>query len=101
MAHITGGGLAQNLERVLNPATDALISRKAWAVPPVFRFLQQRGKVEQAEMERVFNMGIGYVLIVRPAFADAVSRKLARFGETVYTLGRITKGTGKVRLSSR
>ena len=98
MAHITGGGLAQNLERVMNPAVDAVISRKAWDVPPVFEFLQRHGTIKPAEMDRVFNMGVGYVLIVRPAFADAVKRKLQGYGETVYTLGEIKKGTGKVKL---
>ena len=101
MAHITGGGLAQNLERVLNDRTDAVLRRKAWEIPPVFRFLQEQGKIEQHEMDRVFNMGIGYVLIVRPAFADAVARRLARAGERVYTLGEIRPGTGRVKLLTR
>ena len=98
MAHITGGGLAQNLERVMNPTVDAVIKRKAWDVPPVFDFLQAHGNIELAEMDRVFNMGVGYVLIVRPTFADAVKRKLEKFGETVYELGEIKKGTGKVKV---
>jgi phosphoribosylformylglycinamidine cyclo-ligase len=98
MAHITGGGLAQNIERVLNPQVDAVLNRKAWDVPPVFKFLQKHGKVDDAEMDRVFNMGIGYVLIVRPTFAEAVQRKLEKQGETVCVLGEIRKGTGAVKL---
>ena len=98
MAHITGGGLAQNLERVMNPAVDAVLKRNAWDVPPVFDFLQKHGNIETEEMDRVFNMGVGYVLIVRPTFADAVKRKLEKFGETVYELGEIRKGTGKVKI---
>jgi len=98
MAHITGGGLAQNLERVLPSRADANLDAAAWEVPAIFRFLQRRGRVEEAEMRRVFNMGIGYVLIVRPTFADAVARKLGRMGETVYPLGEIVKGSGRVHL---
>lgn len=98
MAHVTGGGLAQNVERVLNDAVDVHISRKAWEVPRVFEFLQKHGRIEGAEMERVFNMGVGYVLIVRPTFADAVVRKLTKAGERVYELGEVRRGTGKVRL---
>ena len=98
MAHITGGGLAQNLERVMNPQVDAVLSRKAWEVPPVFKFLQKHGKIDDAEMDRVFNMGIGYVLIVRPTFAEAVQRKLEKLGEKVCVLGEIRKGTGAVKL---
>ena len=60
------------------------------------RFLAERGNVEQAEMRRVFNMGIGYCLIVRPNFADATAKRLAKMGERVHTIGRIVKGTGKV-----
>ncbi|GAB5496899.1 MAG: phosphoribosylformylglycinamidine cyclo-ligase [Phycisphaerales bacterium] len=98
MAHITGGGLAQNVERVMNPGVDAVLDKKSWDVPAVFEFLQKQGKIADDEMARVFNMGVGYVLIVRPTFADAVKRKLAKYGETVYELGEIRKGTGKVRL---
>jgi len=97
MAHITGGGLDQNLERALPSDVDAVLSRRAWEVPPIFRLLQERGGVEDQEMQRVFNMGIGYVLVVRPTFADAVARKLRRMGETVFMLGETRKGAGKVR----
>jgi len=98
MAHITGGGLADNLKRVLNPKVDAAIKTSSWQVPPVFRFLADKGGVEESEMRRVFNMGIGYVLVVRPTFADAVAKRLERMGETVFEIGKITKGTGKVKL---
>ena len=98
MAHITGGGLPGNVNRALHDKVDAKISKKAWAVPPLFRFLQKHGKVSDAEMFKVFNMGIGYTLIVRPHFADAVTDKLTKQGEKVYTLGKIVKGTGNVQL---
>lgn len=98
MAHITGGGLAGNLERALHEGVDAVIDRKAWAVPPVFRFLQKHGDIAEEEMEKVFNMGIGYCLIVRPHFAEAAVEKLRKFGETVFTIGKVTKGKGRVKL---
>ena len=98
MAHITGGGLAGNLERALHEGVDAVIDRKAWTVPPVFRFLQKHGDIAEDEMEKVFNMGVGYCLIVRPHFAEAAVEKLRKFGETVYTIGKVTKGKGRVKL---
>lgn len=97
MAHITGGGLEGNLNRALHGQVDAVVDQSIWEVPPVFRFLQSKGGVDEAEMWRVYNMGIGYCLIVRPAFAESVARKLRKAGETVYTIGRITRGKGRVR----
>ncbi len=101
MAHITGGGMEGNLNRSLHDAVDATIDESAWTVPPVFRFLQKHGHIEEPEMRRVFNMGIGYTLIVRPTFADAVMRRLERSGERAHVIGKITKGTGKVRIKNR
>jgi len=97
MAHITGGGLAGNLARALNPDVDAVIDRDAWPRPPIFPFLKKHGRIRQPEMDRVFNMGIGYCLIVRPTFADAVAARLAKAGESVCKIGTIRKGSGKVR----
>ncbi len=98
MAHITGGGLPGNLNRALPEDVDAKIDRKSWDVPPLFRFLQSAGNVGEDEMFRVFNMGIGYALIVRPHFADAVADKLRKSGQTVYVLGKAVRGKGRVRL---
>lgn len=98
MAHITGGGLAANLARALPPKTDAVLQR-TWAVPPVFTFLQERGAIDPAEMDRVFNMGVGYCLIVRPTFADSIASKLRKHGETVWTIGKIVRGRGRIRWS--
>ncbi len=98
MAHITGGGLPGNVNRALGKNLNARISTKAWPTPPLFRFLQRHGNVDEQEMYRVFNMGIGYVLIVRPHFAESIADQLRRMGETVYTLGKITRGTGRVVL---
>ncbi|MCH2137136.1 MAG: phosphoribosylformylglycinamidine cyclo-ligase [Phycisphaerales bacterium] len=98
MAHITGGGLPGNLPRVLPDGVDAVVNTRAWEVPPIFRFLQEKGNVDTAEMWRVFNMGIGYVLAVRPAFADSITRQLEGSGEVVHRIGRLTKGRGRVVL---
>jgi len=96
MAHITGGGIAGNLNRVLGDEVDAVIRTRSWPVPAVFNYLQRKGRVDEAEMRKVFNMGIGYCVVVRPSFANAVKRRLERMGEEVYTIGKITKGKGRV-----
>ena len=97
MAHITGSGMSGNLCRALTPETDAQVDRSAWPVPPVFTFLQKHGNVDEEEMRRVFNMGIGYCLIVRPTFAAAVKDRLEKLGEQVYVIGKVVKGKGEVR----
>ena len=66
---------------------------------PVFRFLQEQGNVADEEMFNVFNMGIGYVVAVRPTFAEAVMARLKKMGQEVCVLGKLTKGTGKVVIS--
>ena len=98
MAHITGGGLPGNLNRALPEDCDAVLDRGSWEVPALFRFLQEHGSVEEEEMFRVFNMGVGYTLIVRPHFADGVLERLHRSGETAFRLGEIRPGTGRVKL---
>lgn len=98
MAHITGGGLVGNIPRVLPEGCNAVIKKKSWEIPPVFRFLQKRGPVEEKEMFQVFNMGIGFVMIVAPDFADAIEEKLTKYGEKVYRIGAIEAGSRKVIL---
>ncbi|HUW20886.1 MAG TPA: phosphoribosylformylglycinamidine cyclo-ligase [Sedimentisphaerales bacterium] len=98
MAHITGGGLVGNVPRVLPKNCDAVITKSNWPKHKIFQFLQEKGPVEEAEMFRVFNMGIGFVLIVAEDFADSIAKKLTQFGERVYKIGRITTGSGKVVL---
>lgn len=98
MAHITGSGLAANLERALHAGVDADLDESRWEAPPVFGFLQKHGRIEDEEMRSVFNMGIGYCMIVRPAFAQAVAQRLRRAGERVSVIGKIVKGSGKVRV---
>jgi phosphoribosylformylglycinamidine cyclo-ligase len=97
MAHITGSGMAGNLERALHKGVDAVIDTSSWEAPPIFRFLQEHGRIDEDEMRRVFNMGIGYTLIVRPAFADSVAEQLSKLGERVHVIGHIVKGKGQVR----
>jgi phosphoribosylformylglycinamidine cyclo-ligase len=98
MAHITGGGLPGNVNRALPDDVDVKIRLDAWTPPPIFPFLRKHGNVDEDEMFRVFNMGIGYVLIVRPAFADSIMRQLNRLGERALVLGKVVKGKGNVRL---
>jgi phosphoribosylformylglycinamidine cyclo-ligase len=97
MAHITGSGMAGNLCRALPPTLDAKVDRSAWPILPVFQFLQKHGNIPDEEMWRVFNMGIGYCVIVKPAFAEAVMEHLAEYGEKVYRIGEVVKGKGEVR----
>jgi len=99
MAHITGGGIGGNLNRSLSDEVDATVHLDRWEVPPVFNFLQRHGNIETNEMFRVFNMGIGYVLIVRPSFADSIVGHLKQRGEQPIVIGEITKGTGQVHLA--
>jgi phosphoribosylformylglycinamidine cyclo-ligase len=98
MAHVTGGGLVGNVPRVLPADCNAVIKKSGWPRPKIFNFLQKAGPVEEEEMFRVFNMGIGYVVVVARDFADAAARSLLQAGERVYNIGRITRGTGKVVL---
>jgi phosphoribosylformylglycinamidine cyclo-ligase len=97
MAHITGAGLPGNLPRSIPANLDARISRSAWTVPPVFKFLQKHGEIEDGEMDNVFNCGIGYCIIVRKGFENAVESRLRKAGETVYHLGEIVGGSNQVK----
>ncbi|AKM29850.1 phosphoribosylformylglycinamidine cyclo-ligase [Pandoraea faecigallinarum] len=89
MAHITGGGIVENIPRVLQDHLTADIRQDAWTLPPLFQWLQEHGKVADAEMHRVFNCGIGMAVIVSAADADAAVTHLEASGETVYRLGTI------------
>lgn len=96
MAHVTGGGLTGNLPRVLPPGCRAVIDRAAWSVPPVFRWLQAAGRIAEAEMFRVFNMGIGFVLVLPPAAVGPACRVLARWRVPVRPIGAIRRGPAGV-----
>ena len=91
LAHITGGGLLDNVPRILQPGLAAQLHRANWEMPKLFQWLQQQGGVEDTEMYRVFNCGIGMVLVVDPAEAEAIAATLREQGETVSTLGEIVE----------
>lgn len=97
MAHITGGGLIGNVPRMLPDHCAAVIERGSWPKPPIFGLLERHG-VSEDEMYRVFNMGIGLVMAVRPKSADAVVRRLERAGERALVIGRVRRGRGELEL---
>jgi phosphoribosylformylglycinamidine cyclo-ligase len=99
LAHITGGGITENLPRVLPRGTAAVIELGSWPVLPIFEHLQQLGNVSQDEMLRTFNMGMGMLLVVPSAKFKKVQSVLERVGEKAYTIGRIVKGERKVTYS--
>ncbi len=94
MAHITGGGLIDNVPRILPPGCRALFDTSTWTVPPVFPFMQKTGKVDRMEMFRVFNMGIGYTIIVRPAHLDQSMTILKKARAGARVIGNIQAGPG-------
>lgn len=96
IAHITGGGLPENVARVLNPNVDAAIDTSSWVRPPIFDWLQERGSVAAHEMLRTFNCGIGMVIAVHETDADNAQRILEAAGETVLEIGSVKPGTGQV-----
>lgn len=97
LAHITGGGLTENIPRILPAGRSVLIERAAWVVPPIFRYLQQTGDVSDRDMFRTFNMGIGMVLVCAPADVDDVQARISEAGESnTVIIGRVTDGDGQV-----
>jgi len=100
MAHITGGGFQDNVPRVLPKDVNAVFDLAAWTPPPLFRYLQERGKVDREEMYRVFNMGIGLVIILRAAEVPAALKILKRLKFNAPIIGKIEKGSGIARLIS-
>ena len=91
LAHITGGGLLDNVPRILQPGLQARLHRDAWQMPKLFSWLQQQGGVADTEMYRVFNCGVGMVAVVPAAQAEAISQALRAQGETVYQIGEIAE----------
>jgi phosphoribosylformylglycinamidine cyclo-ligase len=97
VAHITGGGLHENLARILPPGVQVRIERGSWTSPPVFHWLQRLGEVEPSEMDQVFNMGIGLALVVSPHFAASIQHQLADCGLESWLIGQAEAGpTGVV-----
>jgi len=96
IAHITGGGLCENLARVVPEGVRVVIDRGSWTAPPVFGWLQRLGQIDQEEMDQVFNMGIGLVLIVSPFYAQSIQQQLRRCGLGSWVIGRAEAGASGV-----
>ena len=94
LAHITGGGLTENLPRILPEGLGAEIDLTAWDLPGVFAWLAESAAMAQAELLKTFNAGIGMVLVAAPESADALSEALSSAGETVFRIGRVVRGQG-------
>jgi phosphoribosylformylglycinamidine cyclo-ligase len=98
LAHITGGGITDNLPRVLPDGVVAHIDLASWSLPPLFRWLRDHGPVAEAEMLRTFNCGLGMLVVTPAAGAAALAKTLEAQGETVFNVGRIAAGTGAERV---
>ena len=96
MAHITGGGFVDNIPRVLPENCTAVINRSSWRVPTLFTFIERQGRVDRDEMYRVFNMGIGFCIIVRQKDASAAMALLSKARQAPVLIGAIEKGPRKV-----
>ncbi len=99
MAHITGGGLPENLNRALPRTLDAVINVRSWETPNVFRVLMDAGSVQPAEMYRTFNMGVGIVVICAPSSEEAVLSAASAAGVTGWNIGSLKSGSGAVIFS--
>lgn len=100
LAHITGGGITENLNRALPAGVNAEVDLGTWPIPPVVRFACEQANLSEAEALKTFNMGLGMVLIVDPAAAEAVEAALAAAGEETYRVGRIVAGEGEVQYAN-
>ena len=98
MAHITGGGILENLPRVLPDGVGALVRRDTWALPPVFQWLQSGGNIEDTEMLRTFNCGVGMILVTSPTEAPMALEKLQEWHIDAWQIGEISEGAGGVQL---
>ncbi len=98
LAHITGGGLADNVVRVLPPTVDAVMRKSAWQRPALFDWLQSAGNIPEDDLLRTFNCGIGMVVILRPDDVVPACELLEQAGETVHVIGEVTKGSGLAEL---
>jgi phosphoribosylformylglycinamidine cyclo-ligase len=96
LAHITGGGITENLPRVLPKGTSAIVEYGTWPVPPIFEHLQRLGNVDKEEMLRTFNMGLGMLVVVPAKKFKKAQTLLERASEKFYSVGRIVKGERKV-----
>ena len=98
MANITGGGMVENIPRVIPKGCAVEIREGTWDVPPIFPYLQKLGDVPREEMYRVFNMGVGMVVVTAPRQTEAVLRTLRKAGETASVVGKVVRGSGAVNI---
>ncbi len=96
IAHITGGGLCENLERIVPEGVEVRIDRGSWEAPPVFSWLAGLGQIDPDEMDRVFNMGLGLALVVSPFYAESICQQLTKLGLDNWIIGRARKGQRRV-----
>ncbi|HAK62438.1 MAG TPA: phosphoribosylformylglycinamidine cyclo-ligase, partial [Alphaproteobacteria bacterium] len=101
LAHITGGGLTENLPRVLPKGLIAEVDLASWALPPLFVWLKRSGNISEAEMLKTFNCGVGMVAVVAQDQAEEVMALLGGQGETVFPIGRLVAGSGEARVVYR
>ncbi|MFP4354328.1 MAG: phosphoribosylformylglycinamidine cyclo-ligase [Phycisphaerae bacterium] len=97
LAHITGGGLPGNLVRNFPDGLTVRIKADSWPIPPIFKLIAKKGPVDDVEMTRTFNMGVGFCMVVAPAFASAIMNRLRRMGERCWLLGKVVKGGPELR----
>ncbi len=100
LAHITGEGLHGNVPRILPPGRRVFLRRGSWQMPPVFTWLQRLGDVDEAEMDRVFNMGIGFVVIVSQYYAESIQRQLSEQRVPTFRIGEVREGEPGVEFYS-
>jgi len=101
LAHITGGGLTENVPRILPEGLGAEIDLGAWPLPGVFRWLAETGGMAEGELLKTFNAGIGMVVAVAPDRAERVTQGLREAGEQVHRIGHVARGDGTVRYTGR
>ncbi len=97
LAHITGGGLTENIPRILSEGTGVEIHKGSWPILPIFQLMQQLGNVPEPEMYRTFNMGVGMVIISAPRDREFIQSQLKLLGETCYEIGHVTSGSPEVK----
>jgi phosphoribosylformylglycinamidine cyclo-ligase len=97
LAHITGGGFEENLDRILPAGVDAIIEPNSWDKPAIFDWLQATGNIADSEMRRVFNMGIGMALVVSDFYAPSIASQISELGIPCVPIGKIVSGSGKVQ----
>jgi len=98
LAHITGGGIPGNLVRILPPGCEAVVQQRSWTLPPLFRLLQDAGKVSSTEMRDVFNLGVGMIAVLPPGAVSAAEKAAANDGVKTWLLGEIRSGSGGVTI---